>query len=110
MDIIHLYGYVVPIPKLTTAERTHDEGRLGLNSKQYFEEDLEPYLLPLLWQVSSIELLEVIEDAVPSHTSKFLGHLSCNMEFTEYLGQPARQILVSLKIFWVCSKTIFASN
>ena len=45
------YGYyspLVPIRKRTSAERTHDKDRLGLNSKQYCEEVLEPYLLPLL--------------------------------------------------------------
>ncbi|RPB21199.1 hypothetical protein L211DRAFT_890308, partial [Terfezia boudieri ATCC MYA-4762] len=55
------YGYhlpLVPIRKQTAAERTHDKDRLGLNSKQYCEEVLGPYLLPLLRQISSIESLE----------------------------------------------------
>jgi len=68
------YGYhlpLVPIRKRTAAERTHPKDRLGLNSKQYCEEVLEPYLLPLLRQISSPESLEVIEDGAPSHTSKF---------------------------------------
>jgi len=53
------YGYhspLAPIRKRTLAERTpHDKDRLGLNSKQYCEEVLGPYLLLLLRQTSSIE-------------------------------------------------------
>jgi len=68
------YGYhspLVPIRKRTSAERTHDKDRLGLNSKKYCEEVLKPYLLPLLRQISSPESLEVIEGRALSHTSKF---------------------------------------
>ena len=68
------YGYhlpLVPIRKRTSAERIHDKDRLGLNYKQYCEEVLGPYLLPLLRHISSPESLEVIEDGALSHTSKF---------------------------------------
>ena len=105
MSITHL----VPIWKQTSAERTHDK---GLNSKQYCEEVLGPYLLPLLRQISWIESSEVIEDGAPSHTSKFshLYRLQHGIRRLQYLGQVAQQISISLKIFGLCSNTVSTSN
>jgi len=68
------YGYhspLVAIRKRAVDEKTSDKDRLGLNSIQYCEEVLGPYLLPLMRKISSRKNLEVIEDGAPSHTSKY---------------------------------------
>ena len=44
---------------------------MGLNSIQYCEEVLGPYLLPLMRKISPRKKLEVIEDGASSHTSKY---------------------------------------
>jgi len=68
------YGYhspLVAIRKRTVDEKTSGKYRLGLNSIQYCEEVLEPYILPLMKRISSRKNLEVIEDGAPSHTPKY---------------------------------------
>jgi len=66
------YGYhssLVAICKRTVDEKTSDKEPLGLNSIQYCEEVLGPYLLPLMRKISSRKNFEVIEDGAPSHIS-----------------------------------------
>lgn len=95
------YGYhspLVAIRKRTSAERTSDKDRLGLNAVQYTEEVLGPHLLPLLNKVAKglskrnykavRRLLEVVEDGAPCHTAKLTRIYRLEHEITR-LPWPA---------------------
>jgi len=61
----NFHSPLVAVRRRDPSERTSDKDRLGLNSKQYCDEILHPYLLLLLSADS-----EIIEGGAPSHTSK----------------------------------------
>ena len=60
---------LVAIRRRNPSERTSKKDKLGLNSKQYCEDILGPYLLSILASTEPSSI-EVIEDGALYHTSK----------------------------------------
>lgn len=71
-----IHSPLVAVRKRTESERTSKSDRLGMNSKQYCEEILEPYLFPMVSRVRMLYALRyrrqvrTIEDGAGIHKSK----------------------------------------